>query len=135
MSQTVTHTDIFPTVCDLLELRAPPGLQGLSLLPAIKGKKLAERPSLAVAAPNNGFETDWQDADSPGVARGGSRAVLAGMPQIDPDDRRRFIMDGKASGRVLSAPASISMRITRQDGSTPQRHQSAGGNRARVFRA
>ena len=43
VGQTVTHTDIFPTVCDLLGLRVPPRLQGLSLLPAVKGKKLAER--------------------------------------------------------------------------------------------
>jgi len=43
VGQQVTHTDIFPTVCDLLGLRVPPRLQGLSLLPAVKGRKLAER--------------------------------------------------------------------------------------------
>ncbi len=43
VGEQVTHTDIFPTVCDLLGLRVPPRLQGLSLLPAVKGRKLAER--------------------------------------------------------------------------------------------
>ncbi len=43
VDQMVAHTDIFPTVCDLLGLEAPPRLQGLSLLPAVKGKKLPKR--------------------------------------------------------------------------------------------
>ncbi|MCX8159841.1 MAG: sulfatase-like hydrolase/transferase [Candidatus Saccharicenans sp.] len=40
----VSHVDIFPTVCDLLGLKKPAGLQGRSLLPVLKGKKLASRP-------------------------------------------------------------------------------------------
>lgn len=40
----VSHIDIFPTVCDLLGLEKPSFLQGISLLPAINGKKLLERP-------------------------------------------------------------------------------------------
>ena len=42
--QLVSHIDIFPTVCDVLHIEKPSFLQGLSLLPAIKGKKLAKRP-------------------------------------------------------------------------------------------
>ena len=41
--QMAVHTDIFPTVCGLLGLAAPPGLDGLSLLPALRGKKLPRR--------------------------------------------------------------------------------------------
>jgi len=40
----VSHVDIFPTVCDVLGIEMPSFLQGTSLLPAIKGKKLPERP-------------------------------------------------------------------------------------------
>ena len=40
----VSHVDIFPTVCDLLGIKKPPFLQGTSLLPAMKGKKLPEKP-------------------------------------------------------------------------------------------
>jgi arylsulfatase A-like enzyme/Flp pilus assembly protein TadD len=37
----VAHIDIFPTVCDALGVEKPKFLQGRSLLPAIKGKKLS----------------------------------------------------------------------------------------------
>jgi arylsulfatase A-like enzyme/Flp pilus assembly protein TadD len=40
----VSHIDIFPTVCDALGIKKPSALQGTSLLPALKGKKLPERP-------------------------------------------------------------------------------------------
>lgn len=40
----VSHIDIFPTVCEVLEIRAPSFLQGISLLPALRGKKLPSRP-------------------------------------------------------------------------------------------
>lgn len=44
VDQYVSHIDIFPTVCDILKIKKPSFLQGISLLPAIKGKKLAKRP-------------------------------------------------------------------------------------------
>ena len=44
VTQLVTHTDIFPTVCDVLRIKKEPFLQGISLLPAIKGRKLPKRP-------------------------------------------------------------------------------------------
>ena len=34
----VSHIDIFPTICDLLEIDRPPWLQGTSLLPLIQGE-------------------------------------------------------------------------------------------------
>lgn len=40
----VSHVDIFPTVCDILGIAKPSFLQGTSLFPAMKGKKLPERP-------------------------------------------------------------------------------------------
>lgn len=44
VGEYVSHVDIFPTVCDLLQLKKPSFLQGRSLLPALKGKKMASRP-------------------------------------------------------------------------------------------
>ena len=41
--QPVSHTDIFPTICDVLGVEAPPFLQGISVQPALKAKKLPER--------------------------------------------------------------------------------------------
>ncbi len=39
----VSHIDIFPTVCDILQIKKPGVLQGVSLLPMLKGKDLPER--------------------------------------------------------------------------------------------
>lgn len=44
VDQNVCHVDIFPTVCDVLQIETPPFLQGESLLPALKGKRLPGRP-------------------------------------------------------------------------------------------
>lgn len=41
--QYVCHSDIFPTACDILDIKEPKGLQGISLVPALKGKGLPER--------------------------------------------------------------------------------------------
>ncbi len=40
---TVCHLDIFPTVCDLLGARKPDALQGISLVPALKGRPVTSR--------------------------------------------------------------------------------------------
>jgi arylsulfatase A-like enzyme/Flp pilus assembly protein TadD len=37
--QNVCHVDIFPTVCDVLGMEKPDFLQGISLVPVLKGKK------------------------------------------------------------------------------------------------
>jgi len=39
----VCHVDIFPTVCDILGIEKPAHLQGFSLFPVMKGKKLSDR--------------------------------------------------------------------------------------------
>jgi arylsulfatase A-like enzyme/Flp pilus assembly protein TadD len=41
--QYVCHADIFPTICDLLDIKNPDFLQGISLLPVLEGKKLPPR--------------------------------------------------------------------------------------------
>lgn len=43
ISANVSHADIFPTVCDLLDLEKPSPLHGRSLVPLLEGKKLPER--------------------------------------------------------------------------------------------
>jgi len=42
--EIVAHIDIFPTVCDLLGVPRPEGLEGRSLAPALEGRKLRPRP-------------------------------------------------------------------------------------------
>jgi arylsulfatase A-like enzyme/Tfp pilus assembly protein PilF len=43
VDQTVVHMDIFPTICDLLGVAKPKGLQGISILPATRGETLPQR--------------------------------------------------------------------------------------------
>jgi arylsulfatase A-like enzyme/Flp pilus assembly protein TadD len=43
IDQYVTHTDIFPTICDLVGIDKPANLQGLSLLSLTAGKKAPKR--------------------------------------------------------------------------------------------
>jgi arylsulfatase A-like enzyme/Flp pilus assembly protein TadD len=43
VTQNACHTDIFPTICDVLDLEKPDFLQGMSLLAAAKGKKIPSR--------------------------------------------------------------------------------------------
>ncbi len=42
-NENVCHIDIFPTLCDVLDIDPPPSLQGVSLLPLMEGKKLDKR--------------------------------------------------------------------------------------------
>ncbi len=44
VQQNVAHVDIFPTVCEVLDIKKPDFLQGISLLPALKGKKIRGQP-------------------------------------------------------------------------------------------
>ncbi len=43
IEEDVCHIDIYPTVCDMLGLKKPTFLQGLSLMPLIKGKKIPQK--------------------------------------------------------------------------------------------
>jgi arylsulfatase A-like enzyme/Flp pilus assembly protein TadD len=44
VQQYASHVDIFPTVCEALNIEKPDFLQGISLLPALIGKKIRKRP-------------------------------------------------------------------------------------------
>ena len=44
VDQPVSHVDIFPTVCEVLDIDKPDFCQGISLLPALRGKRFRERP-------------------------------------------------------------------------------------------
>jgi arylsulfatase A-like enzyme/Tfp pilus assembly protein PilF len=43
IAANVSHIDIFPSVCDLLDLPKPDVLQGISLRPLLQGRKIAEQ--------------------------------------------------------------------------------------------
>jgi arylsulfatase A-like enzyme/Tfp pilus assembly protein PilF len=43
IAEYACHADVFPTVCDILKADKPPFLQGISLVPSMRGKKIANR--------------------------------------------------------------------------------------------
>lgn len=43
IDENVCHSDIFPTVCDILGVEKPSYLQGVSLFPSMKGRKIEKR--------------------------------------------------------------------------------------------
>ncbi len=43
VNEYVSHIDIFPTICDILGMKKPSFLQGISLLPLMEGKKIGKR--------------------------------------------------------------------------------------------
>ncbi len=43
VEQHASHVDIFPTVCDILDVESPDFLSGISLIPAAQGRKLPDR--------------------------------------------------------------------------------------------
>jgi len=44
VDQNVCHIDIFPTICDVLQIESPLSVQGITLRPALQGKSLRPRP-------------------------------------------------------------------------------------------
>lgn len=77
--QFATHIDIFPTICDLLNLKKPSFLQGISLLPAIKGKKLPER-SFYFESLYPYFSRGW--APLKGYVLGSAKFIDSPLPEL-----------------------------------------------------
>jgi len=51
ISQQVRLIDLFPTLCDILEIKNPENIDGESLLPLIQGKNLPENPAYFESSP------------------------------------------------------------------------------------
>ena len=79
VDQTVVHTDLFPTICDLLGIGVPPGLQGISLLPAARGKKLPER-TLYFESLYPFYSRGW--APLYGFLRGSEKFIDSPVPEL-----------------------------------------------------
>jgi arylsulfatase A-like enzyme/Flp pilus assembly protein TadD len=99
VDQTVVHTDLFPTVCDLLGLRVPSGLDGLSLLPAIRGRKLPQR-AVYFESMFPYFSRGWAPID--GYIQGSEKFIDSPIPELfdlgaDFDESRNFLAGGDAA--------------------------------------
>jgi arylsulfatase A-like enzyme/Flp pilus assembly protein TadD len=75
----VTHTDIFPTVCDLLGIARPPHLQGISLLPLLQGKKMPKR-AIYFESMSPFYDRGW--APLRGYLDGSTKFMDSPIPEI-----------------------------------------------------
>jgi arylsulfatase A-like enzyme/Flp pilus assembly protein TadD len=77
--ETVAHIDVFPTVCDLLSVPKPAGLEGRSLLPALQGRKLQPRP-VYFECLSSYYGRGW--APIHGLIEGGMKFVDSPIPEL-----------------------------------------------------
>jgi len=75
----VGHIDLFPTACELLEIEAPPGLQGRSLRPLLEGKK-APSPPVYFESLNAYYSRGW--APLRGYLEGDEKYVDSPLPEL-----------------------------------------------------
>ncbi len=79
VDQNVCHVDIFPTVCDLLGLPKPSYLQGVSLVPAMRGKSLPAR-SIYFESLDPYYRVAW--APLRGFIEGGRKFIDQPIPEL-----------------------------------------------------
>ena len=108
VNQTVSHIDIFPTVCDILNVEKPSFLQGTSLLPLLRGKKLSEKP-IYFESLYPYYSRGW--APLRGYISDGEKFIDSPIPEIydlDRDfDELINLVERKELGKYKSKLASI----------------------------
>jgi arylsulfatase A-like enzyme/Flp pilus assembly protein TadD len=75
----VSHVDIFPTVCDVLGLKAPAGLHGASLLPFFKGRTRKALP-IYFESLDAHLNRGW--APLRGLIRDGKKYIDSPIPEL-----------------------------------------------------
>jgi arylsulfatase A-like enzyme/Tfp pilus assembly protein PilF len=79
VDHTVSHLDIFPTVCDVLKIKPPEFLQGQSLVPALEGRRFPRRMIYFESlAPH--FSMDW--APIQGFIRDNLKFIESPIPEL-----------------------------------------------------
>jgi arylsulfatase A-like enzyme len=63
---SVCHVDVFPTVCDMLDVQIPEGVQGRSLLPILTGRDYPPREFESMYAEYGFGGLQWTDAGEDG---------------------------------------------------------------------
>ena len=79
ITANVCHVDIFPTICDILNLENPPDLHGTSLLPLMNGQKLDTRPIYFESLGpyyNQGWAPQW------GFIEGKEKFIDSPIPEL-----------------------------------------------------
>jgi len=109
----VGHVDLFPTVCDVLGIDPPAGLQGLSLLPLVRGKTLPFRP-IYFEALTAYYNRGW--APLKGYIEGRDKFMESPIPELYDLETDFAEKTNKAPGADLAACRRTFQRIL---GSSP----------------
>jgi arylsulfatase A-like enzyme/Tfp pilus assembly protein PilF len=100
VDQQVSHLDIFPTICDAVDVKKPPFLQGNSLLPLLNGKTLSDR-SIYFESMYPYYSHGW--APLAGFIRGNEKFIESPIPELydlreDFNERRNLAAQRKIDG-------------------------------------
>ncbi|MBN1274027.1 MAG: sulfatase-like hydrolase/transferase [Candidatus Aminicenantes bacterium] len=79
IEQNVCHADIFPTVCGILGINPPSFLEGASLLPALRGKKLKDR-TIYFESLEPHYRMDW--APLKGIILKNDKFIDSPVPEL-----------------------------------------------------
>ncbi len=135
VDRNVGHFDIFPTVCDLLGIEKPGSLQGISLVPAMQGKKLPDRP-IYFESLYPYYSRGW--APLQGYVEGTEKFIETPIPELYDlktdfgetvnlaEQAKLEKYREKLSGLIKEPSTEQSLRSARLDRETRERLQSLG---------
>jgi tetratricopeptide (TPR) repeat protein len=117
----VSHIDLFPTVCELLSIQAPPSLQGESLVGLMKGKKEPGRPIYFEA-----LESYLNKGCAPlrGFIEGSLKFMDSPIPELY-DLARDFNETTNLAAKTDLAPYKKKLQDLEKTWSLPQRNAGA----------
>lgn len=100
IDQNVAHMDIFPTVCDVLNIDKPAYLHGISLLPAMeKGKRLPER-AIYFESLYPHYSRGWAPLN--GYIAGTEKFIDSPIPEYYDLEKDSFELDNLADRKDLA---------------------------------
>jgi arylsulfatase A-like enzyme/Flp pilus assembly protein TadD len=100
IDQNVAHMDIFPTVCDVLNIDKPAHLHGISLLPAMeKGKRLPER-AIYFESLYPHYSRGWAPLN--GYIAGTEKFIDSPIPEYYDLEKDSFELDNLADRKDLA---------------------------------
>ena len=127
VGQPAAHIDIFPTICDLLGLETPPGLQGISLVPAIRGKKNPPR-SIYFESLEPYFNFGW--APLRGFISGKQKFLDSPIPELydlEVDfDETLNLMEGHPPGAYRSQLAKLMKTLSHPEADGAEKSHDQG---------
>jgi len=126
-SQLVSHIDVFPTVCDLLDVDKPPFLQGISLVPLMEGKNVPPR-ALYFESLYPYYSRGW--APLTGFIQGNEKFIESPIPELYDIVRDPGETDNRAEAAKLGEYRRRLADLVRAGSSPDAARAPAAGDRA-----